>query len=78
LSGNGRWHFPWPGHGNGGVATVTPGGAHRPSRCRDGDCPRLLCRGYKDGYPDGYDDGYRDGYGQGFEAGYAAGAAASK
>jgi hypothetical protein len=75
LTGNGRWRRAWSGHGNGKVATVTPPGAHRPSRCRDDDCTRLLCRGYKDGYEDGYDDGYRDGYGQGSEAGYAAGAA---
>ncbi len=25
--------------------------------CRDGDCPRLACRAYKDGYGDGFADG---------------------
>ncbi len=50
-------------------------GPHRPSRCRDGDCPRPLCRAYREGYEDGYQDGYGAGFGAGYEAGYAAGAA---
>ena len=75
MSGNGRWRRAWSGHGNGGVATVTPAGPHRPSRCRDGDCQRLLCRGYKLGFEDGYEEGYIAGYGAGYAAGYSAGAA---
>jgi hypothetical protein len=73
LNGNGWWKRAWSGTGNGGVATVTPGGSHRPSRCRDEDCARLLCRGYKLGYADGFDDGQAAGYEAGFAAGEAAG-----
>jgi hypothetical protein len=53
------------------AAAKAANGGHRPSRCRDEDCLRLLCRGYKLGY----EDGYGAGYGAGYEAGYAAGAA---
>jgi hypothetical protein len=81
LSGNTWWRFPRSGSGNGGVATVTPSGSHRPSRCRDDDCPRLLCRGYKLGYEDGFGDGhaagYQAGYDAGYDNGYAAGAASA-
>lgn len=80
MSGNSRWRFTRSGSGNGGVSTATPGGSHRPSRCRDDDCPRLLCRGYKLGYEDGFDDGqaagYAAGYAAGHDAGYAEGYAA--
>jgi hypothetical protein len=79
LSGNSWWKLPRSGSGNGKVAAVTPGGSHRPSRCRDDDCGRLLCQGYKLGYPDGFEDGYgagaADGYETGYGEGYAAGAA---
>jgi len=70
LSGNNRWRLPWPGSGNGGVATVTPSTAHRPSRCRDQGCERSLCRAYREGRQDGYEDGWDDGF--------RVGAAASK
>ena len=73
MSGNAWWRFPRSGSGNGGVSTVTPGGSHRPSRCRDEDCPRLLCRGYKDGYADGFDDGQAAGYAAGYDAGHSDG-----
>jgi hypothetical protein len=75
LTVTSRWRRAWSGSGVGKVAAATPSGSHRPSRCRDEDCPRLLCRGYKLGYDDGYQDGYGAGYGEGFAAGYAAGAA---
>jgi hypothetical protein len=68
LTGNTWWRLPRSGSGNGGVATVTPAGAHRPSRCRDRDCPRPLCAAYREGREDGYEDGWDDG----FTAGVAA------
>jgi hypothetical protein len=73
LSGNSWLTLLRSGSGNGRVATVTPSGAHRPSRCRDQGCERPLCTAYREGREDGYDDGYEDGY----RAGYAAGAAAA-
>jgi hypothetical protein len=62
LTGNARWRLPWSGSGNGGVATVTPSGPHRPSRCRDQACERALCAAYREGRDDGYDEGWDDGY----------------
>jgi hypothetical protein len=59
------------------VAPVTAGGSHRPSRCRDEECPLLLCRGYKLGYEDAWDDAQdeiADAYRRGYAAGYADGA----
>ena len=68
-----RLRRAWSGSGNAKVATAAPGGSHRPSRCRDEGCPRLLCRGYKDGYADGFDDGQAAGYAAGYDAGHSDG-----
>ena len=41
----------------------------------DPDCPRFICRVYKEGYEDGYGDGHCGGYAEGHADGYAEGAA---
>jgi hypothetical protein len=76
LSGNAFARLRRSAHGNAKVAAVTPSGPHRPSRCRDGDCPRLLCAGYRDGYADAWDDA-RIEIDAAYRRGYAAGAAAA-
>jgi hypothetical protein len=86
VSGNSWLRRAWSGSGNGGVATVTPSGPHRPARCRDRDCERALCAayregredGYADGREDGHEDGHEDGYREGYRDGYRAAAAAAR
>lgn len=56
-------------------ARMPQNGSHRPSRCRDRDCLRPLCRAYREGREDGWDDGHEAGFSEGYQAGYAAGAA---
>lgn len=47
---------------------------HEYTACDDEDCPRFICRVYKEGYADGYGDGNAAGYAAGHADGYAEGA----
>lgn len=61
------------------------GTSHEYTTCRDDDCPRFICRVYKEGFSNGWDigwdrgfaegyaKGYEDGYRQGYEDGYKQG-----
>lgn len=73
MSGNRWWHLAWSAGGVRADTAVTAGQAHRPSRCRDADCPRPPCRWYREGREDGYLDGYERGHERGYEQGYDTG-----
>ena len=62
--------------GRGRREASASGIAHEYQTCDDDDCPRFICRVYKEGFANGhwvgYADGQASGYGEGYGDGYAA------
>jgi hypothetical protein len=49
--------------------------AHEYVTCEDPDCPRFICRVYKEGFENGVGAGFSAGQAAGYVEGYADGAA---
>lgn len=54
-------------------AAPQTGDKHEYQACDDQDCPRYICRVYKEGFANGWTRGYDRGYAAGWAAGYDAG-----
>ena len=49
------------------------GSAHEYTTCDDEDCPRFICRVYKEGFADGHAAGFGAGQAAGYAEGYGEG-----
>lgn len=53
-------------------------GAHEYTTCDDDDCPRFICRVYKEGFENGHGAGYAGGQAAGYAEGYGEGYVAAE
>jgi len=52
---------------------ITAGSTHEYTTCDDDDCPRFICRVYKEGFADGSSSGFGAGHAAGYAEGYGDG-----
>lgn len=61
-----------------GQREASAAGAHEYTTCDDDDCPRFICRVYKEGFENGQSAGYASGQAAGYAEGYGEGYVAAE